>query len=618
MEKHFNKIFWLTSFVVFVIVCLRAYCIPFSHDEAATFFFYIQSDNYLPYTAHVYTNNHVLNSCLANICYHIAGSHRFVLRIPNVLAFIVLCFGVYRHFKYFKSLSSKLILVVFFILTFNFLDFFELCRGYGLSFSFMLLGLSYLTDYFNEKKFSSLVYFSLCWQLALCANLILIGVLLILLIYVYIFQHRQKVLLSGKNIWLQLVNLFLLWFWIKFSFFYKEKGVLDYGVGNDYWLVTFKSLIFVVFGSDSVWLQALVIILTLGVFAFFIYHTWKNAFFFNDLFTFKLVYLHVLALLVVAYYLQKRVLDVNFPEDRTGLFFYLFFVLSFAIVLDNIPAVYGKITSSVFLASSLVIFSCSVNFTDFTSWFYHTMPKHVYDTLTKEFEKEKKLFTVGGHRVREMNYAFLNYRGNSVLNGMDNSEEMQMNCDYYFALKIEKPYYRNFYDEIDTDDKWDRVLLKRKEEIEHKPIYENNNKMTVSGNREFYDFKRLPDTSFKSHNPIEVEVELNFEKVPKPFRAFFVMSLANAKGKNVYYKRIPLNWMADDLNGTVKYIKLTTGNLPDTVTGFGVHIWNIEKEEIKVTLNTIKIYQLFGKGVDLKIPSNYYPLMEKITKKPIL
>jgi len=29
-------------------------------------------------------------------------------------------------------------------------------------------------------------------------------------------------------------------------------------------------------------------------------------------------------------------------------------------------------------------------------------------------KKEGKLITIGGHRIREMDYAFLNYRGNSV------------------------------------------------------------------------------------------------------------------------------------------------------------------------------------------------------------
>lgn len=113
-DKKFNKFYWMLSSIIFIIVSLRAFLLPFSHDEAATFFFYIQSDNYLPYSAHVYTNNHVLNSALANICFHIFGSHRFFLRLPNILSFIVMCYGIYKLFKYLKNNSSKLILITFF------------------------------------------------------------------------------------------------------------------------------------------------------------------------------------------------------------------------------------------------------------------------------------------------------------------------------------------------------------------------------------------------------------------------------------------------------------------------------------------------------------------------
>ena len=97
-----------------------------------------------------------------------------------------------------------------------------------------------------------------------------------------------------------------------------------------------------------------------------------------------------------------------------------------------------------------------------------------------------------------------------------------------------------------------------------------------------------------------------------------MVSLNNKKGETVHYKRAPLNWLADDLNNKVKYFKLTTGNLPDTITSFVIHIWNIDKKEMKVTMNNLKIYQLTGKGVDFKIPANYYPMIEKITKKPML
>ena len=217
-----------------------------------------------------------------------------------------------------------------------------------------------------------------------------------------------------------------------------------------------------------------------------------------------------------------------------------------------------------------------------------------------------------------MNYAFENYKGNSFLNGMDNSEEMQMNCDYYFAQQTEKPYYSPFYDEIAYDKSWDRALLKRKEKIGHELIYERHDKMIIEGNNEFYDFKKIADTSFKSHNPVEVEVELHFESVPKPFRAFFVMSMQNSKGDVVCYKRALLNWLSDDLNGQTKHIKLTSGNLPDTVKEFNIHIWNIEKKEIKIQLEDMKLYRLTGKGVDFKIPENYYPRIQRVIGRTLL
>ena len=62
-----------------------------------------------------------------------------------------------------------------------------------------------------------------------------------------------------------------------------------------------------------------------------------------------------------------------------------------------------------------------------------------FDYLKNEQLKSTELYTVGGHSLREMNYAFLNYRGNTILNPMDNSDEMQMNCDYYLGTKIEGP-----------------------------------------------------------------------------------------------------------------------------------------------------------------------------------
>ncbi|MBA2612454.1 MAG: hypothetical protein H0U95_10810 [Bacteroidetes bacterium] len=615
----FNRFYCLLCSIIFVIVALRAFFIPFSHDEAATFFFYVQSDNYLPYSAHIYTNNHVLNSALTNICYHILGSHRFVLRIPNLIAFLIMCYGIYRFFRHLKTISSKLILIAFFLLTFNFLDFFELCRGYGLSFGFMTLGLSYLMDYFLKKDFSYILLFSLCWQLALAANLILVVCLTILLFYVLVFQIRYKLFLNIKNILLQAINIFLLIFWIKFSFFYKEQGVLDYGVGTNYWAVTFKTLILFLFDTDQLWIQIISLTAFAFIFILSLISFLNKPFSVFNVFKKDLFFPVILITCLLAFYFQKKILNVNYPEDRTGLFFYLFFVLSFAFLLDGLPKVPALAIACSILTASCIYFFRSINLTDYTSLYYHTMPKAVFDKLTDEYKKTKQIFTIGGHRVREMNYAFLNYRGGAILNHMDDAEQMIMNCDFYFAMKREKPYYERFYDEIAEDKTWDRVLLKRKEKINKTQLIALPDvPKNYSGNKEYFEFLRFDNKLVNSANCLEAEVAIKFNKMPQPFNGELVFNIVNEKNEMVYFKRVPLNWLADNLSGETKYFKLTTGLTPKNGFTAVVFIWNIDKQEVDFTLKDLKIHELNGRGVNFSIPANFYPLIETITKQSLL
>ena len=619
IETNFNKLFWLLCGVLFILIALRAFFIPFSHDEAATFFFYVQSNDYLPYQAHIYTNNHVLNSALANLCFHLGGSHRFVLRLPNVFSFLFLCLGVFKHFKYLKTVYAKVILVTFFLLTINFLDFFELCRGYGMSFAFIVLGLAYLMDYFQDKKAKSFILFSVCLQLALAANLILVVLLTFLLFCLFVFQFKNKILFKSATIITQILNILILIFWIKFSFFYKEHGSLDSGVGDNYWLVSFKSLMSFIFGTDALWMQIMVIVAFVCILFCTLKTFFQSPISINKLFTPKLFYTLTLVTLIIAFYLQKKLLDVNFPEDRTGVFFYLLFTLSLAFVIDSFSMKISSILSLAFAIPSLLFFVLTYNLHDFSSYFYHTIPKTIYDTLVDEFKKNGKIITIGGHRIREMDYAFLNYRGNSVLNGMDDSEQMIMNCDYYFALKSEQPYYKYFYNEIAYDKTWDRALLKRKEKIQRTELYKMpNTPKNFKGNGEFFEFFRLKDSVLKTRNCIEVEFEIKYNKVVTPLWSNIVLQVNGKKGEQLYYRRTFSNWLADDLNGQTKRIKLTTGPLPENTEDVVIYMWNYKLKDMDFTINEAKVLELKGKGVNVMIPQSYYKYLEKASNKPLL
>ncbi len=529
-----------------------------------------------------------------------------------------MCFGIFKLFKHLNTVSAKSIVVIFFLLTFNFLDFFEICRGYGLSFGFMLLGLSYLLDYFSTKQFSKIVLFSLCWQLALAANLILVVVLTILFFYIFVFQIRNKLFFDIRNVILQVINLIILVFWIKFSFFYKEQGKLDYGVGNNYWNVTFKTLIQFLYSTSWLWIQVISIICIFFLLVCSLAYFIKRPFSIFKVYDKKIFFCVILFTCALAFFLQKIVLNVNYPEDRTGLFFYLFFVLGLAFIIDQSSKLIATLFTGLLFVLSCFHFITTINFKDFTSLYYHTMPKALYDQLMDEYKKTNQIFTIGGHRVREMNYAFMNYRGGAILNHMDDAEQMTMNCDYYYAMKREKPYYQFFYDEIGEDKTWDRVLLKRKEKIGKNGLVSITTAKNYKGNNEYFEFIQFGDTTAKSGNCLEAELSIDFKLVPKPFNAFLVFSIDNAENKNVYFKRVPLNWLADNLNGSIKYFRLTTGRVPAKGLVAKVFIWNIDKQDVDFSLNYLKIYELKGKGVNFTIPATFYPLIETITKQPLL
>src|SRR3954465_10567066 len=78
-----------------LLVAWRCASVPFSHDEAATYFYYIQSGSFLPFSSHVDANNHFLLSACSWLCFKVAGPAKIVLRMPCLASFMLLCYAVY-------------------------------------------------------------------------------------------------------------------------------------------------------------------------------------------------------------------------------------------------------------------------------------------------------------------------------------------------------------------------------------------------------------------------------------------------------------------------------------------------------------------------------------------
>lgn len=156
INEHHIK--WIAIIISCILVCInivRVIYVPITFDEAGTFFDYASSSFYNIVTCNPPTaNNHILNSLLTKISIRLFHSYdQFVLRLPNVVAHIC-----YLVFSYKLSLllfnRSKWTILLILLLNLNpfLFDFWGLCRGYGLSISFMLASIYGAVNYITTDK----------------------------------------------------------------------------------------------------------------------------------------------------------------------------------------------------------------------------------------------------------------------------------------------------------------------------------------------------------------------------------------------------------------------------------------------------------------------------------
>jgi hypothetical protein len=594
-EKHFDKFYWVGCSIVFVIIALRCILVPFSHDEVATFNFYIQPGEFLPFLSHPDANGHFLTSATSWICFKLVGSSPQALRIPDLVAFAVLCFGVFKMNKLFTGLITKIVFSSTIILSYNFICFYSLCRGYGLSMAFLLPALYYFFVYMRYSGFSHFWKFVVLSQIALSANLTLVFVVILTTAFTLVIQIKNKTIFKPKNLLILLIHSALTLFWIKYAFYLKESGALYYGGGESYWKVTFQSLIETIF-YENTRVNVVIVVVFFAMLGFWCYKLYKEKTSFILQSSFSISFFTMCSLIVV-FYLLKKFLGVNYPEDRTGLFFYLFYVISFAFMVNELkPSVQGVLM--IVPAVYLIHFLGNVNLRVHPWRVYETMPAEFFSILQSEQKKTPYRITIGGHRVREFFYAFLNYKSSIKLNHMTAPEALQMNCDYALAYKQDKRWYDRYYTEIASEDDWNFRLLKRRTPIEREVLYATKNIPDFIGNNEYYNSYERLDTTFNTNNPLLAEFNFDVKKAPEPFNGWLVLQIDAEDAADNMFLRIPMNLVRYDWNGANNFtLSLTTGNVPLKIKRIVAYLWNIDKKEIHIKINSFKLYKLNGDGV---------------------
>lgn len=584
---------FIFTLLVFVIMALRSWLVPFNHDETATFYFYIQRGEFLPYFSVPDANNHVLNSFSGYYFFKIFGDSPFALRLPSLLSFFILAVGTYRLSFHLKHMYSKLFLFGSFLASYHFLTFFGMCRGYGMSMAFYVLSFALLFDYFKNRKFLLFAGTLISLQLAIAANMTLMVPALFITGMMFLFHFFQKDSLKWWIFSSYLIHLGIIFCWAKYSLFLQDNGALYYGQGESYWEVTFVTLIdlifhssnsIIVFGTAALFLTAMILS---------VYKIMRN----NLVENFKtmnpfLFFTFMFPALIIGFYILHIWKDVNFPEDRTALFYYPVAMLMVTFLIDQFQWIRSEFISRIIFVVFGIQFLLSWNLSIQSIPEYETFSDHWYQTLKEKQEKANFPLTIGGHRTIELMWSFMNYTSEFSLNTMDDGEEMNLYCDYGIAHSNEKERVKEKY-KILAENEWGMILLERRNICKRILLNTLPSSDWREGNDEFFEYYRITDSLFKDKNPILTEFNFDIDHAATPFWGWLVFDLKDAEGKTVSYKRIPLNWISYSLNG-MKNISFTfiSGEIPDKPVTLVLYLWNMDKQFIKLKMNHIKFYKL--------------------------
>lgn len=447
----------LIGLFIFGYVFIRVFTIPITTDEAWTLYSYIRAPFWEVVTIkYPSTNNHIFNTLLAKLT-TLFSEKEFFLRLPNLLSLPLYIYGSYKIAQ--LSFTNKLLALAMFIAmmcNFTLLDFFGLCRGYGLSIGLLTLSIAYLVkfvkqdNHYSNKDLHILLFSATAAFYANIAVLhVMAAIMLITMIVLYKSRKQQPVL---KRLQLPLVYGVIITIVGGLKLLKQYNlGEIFYGGANNFVDDTIASMMMDFTGhgyfhSNSTWtmnIAVAIVALSIIVHLAFIKQVKKQPWVF--------VPVAVLLFNIVLFNFQFYVLDVLLPINRIALFFYPLMILSVFSMLHLLRPYLRTVS----IALGLLItgfcvsrFADNMNLYKMDLWWFDMYSEQVVNDILKD-NKDSNAPSI---------YAYW---------PSDNSVNYYVNI-YHGGELIESPCCTRF-EQLDSVLKYDYLYLQKEHDVSAYP-----------------------------------------------------------------------------------------------------------------------------------------------------
>jgi hypothetical protein len=591
----------LTSTIIFAFlfayIALRASFIPLIHDEAATFFYYIQTGVYLPPEAHLDANNHILNSILSSLSFQVFGLSEWALRLPNVLAFGLFLFFVYRISTQLKNKYLQWGFIISLAFAHNFIEYFGLSRGYGLSMAFLMGAIFYLMQALKYNKIQHYIWSTLFLSLAIFANFTLLNtaIIFVALLGANIILNlkdssRSKSIFNSAILFLFIAEPMRVAIEIVYN--YKEKGLLYYGELDGFWQVSVRSLIKLLTGSNKVVFEAIVVYFFIVIMLLLAATILKTKRFRDYLHT-KYVFVIMLLGNLIAVLLLGNFLGVNYPEDRTGLYFFPFFIGSIVFLLDaiNLKSSY-KIIALLPLLFFPIHFALNMNLSYSSFWKNEHIPKR-FIRKVQESSDSTKIYpaTVGGYEMRRLIWAYENSCIGGNLNQIQSASYPESVSDFQVVELNINPDWEKYYSVIDYDSISNLSLLKRNNAIHKTLINQYHSDTLIHTNQVFFNLYKAGIDTVAKHNLL-INTRFRFNTEQGATNISMVANISDSEGKSLHYEFIKFSWKKEFWQNEIFTGSVVIANLPENTHKVSVYLWNRDKDFFDISNIDFEIWKI--------------------------
>ncbi len=586
MKSKAEKVaFIVFTSIIFVYLFARAMLSGTLNDEAFTFLKYIHSEKFLPFTPNtpVSANNHYFNSILTWVCYKAFGISEWVIRLPNLLAFPVYMWYIY---KLGKKLSKSYLRCLFWILLTGahyYIEFFAYCRGYGLSMAF-LAGSIYHLIRASINKTSPVKHMFIGFLLICLGAFSNLNLLLPMFIWFG---------LGVFNLWLSKKRRIALPLYVLLSalpIYFLSTVALSVNsheqipIGESGLLKSLDSLLnmFVAEGVTNLKLLYIPILVFIAIGgAYFLLR--EKAFKLSPLFTFyTFILLNVAGLVIL-----NVAMNVNYPIGRMGFPLYFFLAACIPFIIDKISGFMRPALSLVIF----LIFAPVLIFTVKSANLYSSVDQQwkrqqisddfLFKTVRINQDQDFPLSMFAPENFYTVNMAFKTLKYDLQINACHVFPPYHpyYSADLLIVDTTRFPAHKNNYQEVYYDLHSTMSLMKRVPKMAGTVLADSIIHSSTYSDEKFTALGRFLLNDKSEGKTLRVNIDLEIYSEEKPLLSLLTLEVKDSSGSMTIYDQISLDYLATDYsNGIHHQLSFLIDKLPQGSRVINCYFWNYDQK----------------------------------------